>query len=133
MRDHSSAPLTLNVVLFEAGDFCIGVEAAQVRSAPTTTPLALSSGTMIEAALGLPAANSSIPRQWLRIVCDYTNPAQDHWLEVSGPLAFEVLPAACIHPLPFLIATRTTWKPMRALVQTGNGIVPILDLQKLLI
>lgn len=99
----------LEVVRFTAGGWSVGIEACQVRSSCPAQTSAVSGE--IEAQLGLPPA----PAQALQRLT-LKRPKNDQDILVGGPVELIHLPVAAIHPLPPLLAARTTLHGLRALV-----------------
>lgn len=109
----------LDVVLFAAGGWCVGVEARQVRGsrpAPTTAVTG-----EIEALLGLPP----VPAQTQQSIT-LKQSQQDRDILVGGPVELVSLPIAAIHPLPPLLAARTTLHGLRALVLPPDAATVLL-------
>lgn len=103
---------TLEVVLFTAGGWRVGFAAGHVRGArPADAGAEIGE---IESLLGLPpgaAANRAAP-QWLALKQE----GRDREILVDGPVELAALPVAAIHPLPPLLAARSTLHGLRALV-----------------
>lgn len=103
---------SIDVVMFSAGAWRIGVEAHWVRSSRGAPPEA--TGHEIAALLGLEpttAAAPTAPRQFLQLRL----PEGDVEILVDGPVELHTLPATAIHALPPLFATRTRLRALQAL------------------
>lgn len=122
---------TLDVVMFSAGGWCIGLEARLVGSARpveqnTGVCANVGDGIMLESLLGLPLEHVPSParRQWLEIK-DSHQPWQ---LQVSGPVELRPLAIGRIHPLPPLLAARNQLPGLRAIVlQEAQQIALLFD------
>lgn len=99
----------LEVVLFTVGGWNVAVEARQVRGSRPAQASAISGE--IEALLGLPP----VPAQTKQSIT-LKQPQQDQEILVGGPVELISLPVATIHPLPPLLAARTSLHGLRALV-----------------
>ena len=107
---------TLAIVLFSVDGWRVGVEARQVCGSRPAQTGALSGE--LAAALGLPALTSgAVDRQYLSL----RRWAQDKEIKeikeilVDAPVDLVSLPVAAIHPLPPLLAARTSLRGLRAL------------------
>lgn len=103
---------SIDVVLFSAGAWRIGVEAHWVRSSRSAPPHA--TGHEIAALLGMepsPTAAPTAPRQYLQLRL----PEGDMEILVDGPVELHTLPATAIHALPPLFAARTRLRALQAL------------------
>ncbi len=116
----------LDVVLFHIGAWRMGVEAQQIRAlrpsvgqqqCPRLTDL-----------LHLPNSLGAAPQQ-LQVRCA----ALDYWIEVDGPIDIICVPARNIYRLPALLAARTQWPGLRALLlHQQQGAIALLDLAGLM-
>ncbi len=111
---------TLDLVLFSAGGWRVGLEARWVgasRLAP-----AQATGCAIETLLGFastapPAsATPTAPRQYLQ----FKRPGGRQDVLVGSPVELVSWPASAIHPLPPLLAARTGLRGLRALALQAN-------------
>lgn len=103
---------SIDVVLFSAGAWRVGVEARWVRGCRGAPPQA--TGHEIAAWLGLEpstAAAPTAPRQYLQL----RHPNGDMEILVDGPVELHTLPATAIHALPPLFAARTRLRALQAL------------------
>lgn len=110
---------TLDLVLFSAGGWRVGLEARWVgasRLAP-----AQATGCKMETLLGVASTASTTPtapRQYLQL--KRLGGSQD--VLVGSPVELVSLPASAIHPLPPLLAARTRLRGLRAIaLQTNAG------------
>jgi hypothetical protein len=117
---------TLDLVLFSAGGWRVGLEARWVcasRHAPAQT-----TGCEIEAFLGFASAGHITPaasRQYLQL--KRVDGSKD--ILVGSPVELFSLPASAIHPLPPLLAARTGLRGLRAIAlptATGDKAVVLL-------
>ncbi len=108
---------TLDLVLFSAGGWRVGLEArwvgaSRVAPAPAT-------GCEMETLLGFssPASTTSAaPRQYLQL----KRLAGRQDVLVGSPVELVSLPASAVHPLPALLAARTGLRGLRAIALQGN-------------
>lgn len=102
---------SIDIVLFSAGAWRVGVEARWVRGSRTAPPPA--AGHEIAALLGMePTATApTAPRQYLLLRL----PEGDMEILVDGPVELHTLPASAIHAIPPLFAARTHLRALRAL------------------
>lgn len=102
---------SIDIVLFSAGAWRIGVEARWVRGS-RTAPLQ-AAGHEIAALLGMDATTAAptAARQYLQLRL----PEGDMEVLVDGPVELHTLPASAIHALPPLFAARTQLRALRAL------------------
>lgn len=100
---------TIDVVLFSAGGRRFGFEASRVRSADSCQPEP--ADLVVETLLGLSPPPLSTTRQVLCIKMA----EGDKRLVVGGPIDLVSMPVAVIHPLPILLAERTSLRGLRAL------------------
>lgn len=119
----------LDLVLFSCGPVRVGVEARQVRAARGLDH-GLEPGSQRDVAhlLGLNTSVQTVPKQIVLI----KGPAKDQALQVDGPIELVTLPSESIHPLPALLAARTSLRHLRGLAMTGEGAVLLVDIQALL-
>lgn len=117
---------TLDLVLFSAGGWRVGLEARWVcasRHAP-----AQATGCEIESLLGFASAGHMTPaasRQYLQL--KRVDGSKD--ILVGSPVELVSLPASAIHPLPPLLAARTGLCGLRAIAlptATGDKAVVLL-------
>lgn len=103
---------TLEVVLFAAAGWRVGFAASHIRGARPAGGEARTGE--IENLLGLPpcAAENRAAPQWL----DLKQTGAERQILVDGPVELSALPVAAIHPLPPLLAARSTLHGLRALV-----------------
>ena len=110
VADHEN----LDVVLFTAGGWRVGLEARQVRGsrpAPSATAAA-----DVASLLGLPPVGETSPAcQCLALKPLPQQRNGDREIQVEGPVDLVSLPASVIHPLPALLAARTRLPGLRAL------------------
>ncbi|MBF0339845.1 MAG: hypothetical protein HQL95_02630 [Magnetococcales bacterium] len=120
-QDHATC---LDVVLFTAGGWRIGVEAHQVSSCRR-----MSHGedpgnvTDLELLLGLPVT----PDNQIRLLLEFIPSVSLRPWRVTGPVELRAFPATTIHPLPTLLAVRSLIPGLRALAMEEDGITLLLD------
>lgn len=118
----------LEVVTFFAGGHRCAIEARQVRA---SRPLACENSESypaIEPLLGLPEqSNACSPRQVLTL----RQPEADVELSVATPVELRALGLDAIHPLPDLLAARTSLRGLRALALESDRLILIFDLRDL--
>ena len=111
---------TLDFVVFSAGDWRVGLEARLIRgSSPAPENAAVGE---IEAALGLPPTALKTPGQYLQI----KRPGVDKTIRVGDPVELVSLPVSAIHPLPALLAARTSLRGLRGLAMPAEGGIFLL-------
>lgn len=119
---------TLDLVLFSAGGWRVGLEARWVgasRLAP-----AQATGCAMETLLGFTSTASSAsttpmaPRQYLQL----KRPGGPQDVLVASPVELVNWPASAIHPLPPLLAARTGLRGLRAIALQANPGEPALVL-----
>lgn len=123
------APGTLAVVSFMAGGYRFAVEAAQVRTqlpvgqgdalAPHVSPVP------VEQLLGLAYVGSQNLAS--RRILLMKHPAGDYAVTVSDPVELHSLAFQAIHPLPSLIAARSTLMGLRGLALGADGVTALVD------
>lgn len=125
-----TGPDTLDVVLFTAAGWRVGVEARHVRGLGHLAGVA---GRPIESILGLPVpdvASEAVPEApyGLRLRGD------DRDYRVAGPVEFVGLPVTAIHPLPGLVAASTRLRGLRALAEWDvpgqAGLILLFDVAR---
>ncbi|MBF0214824.1 MAG: hypothetical protein HQM00_14895 [Magnetococcales bacterium] len=118
---------TLEVVLFSVGAWRVGMEAGRVRGcrwrsasdAPESADIRLMSTWM-----ALPAAECHERPMLLETL----DAGQSVTWQVQGPVTLHALPVETIHPLPPLLAARTTIPGLRALALTPEeGLILLID------
>jgi len=118
-------PDTLEVVTFMADGHRFAVEARLVR---TQTPAKNSAAsTAAEQLLGLPGAETQNDGTRRTLVMKY--PAGEFSVTVSAPVELLELKINAIHPLPPLIAARTTLTGLRGLATGTEGVMMLVDFQ----
>ncbi|OQX15203.1 MAG: hypothetical protein BWK76_13520 [Desulfobulbaceae bacterium A2] len=121
----TTAQDTLTAVLFTLDGRCVGVEARFVRSSHLTPQAA--AGGEVEARLG---RNNSDTPAGIRYCLSLKQPEGDRDILVNGPVELVEIPAAAIHPLPPLLAARSTLRGLRALALlpgiAPNTAIPLL-------
>ena len=119
--DHSEAsPQTLDFVVFSAGNWRVGFEARLIRgSSPAPENAAVGE---IEATLGLTPIALKTPSQYLQI----KRPEGDRTILVGCPVELVSLPVSAIHPLPALLAARTSLRGLRGFAMPAKGDIFLL-------
>lgn len=119
---------TLEVVTFFAGGQRCAVEARQVRASRPLPGDDRESYQAIDPLLGLPEGEQACsPSQILTIRL----PENDVELSVTTPVQLRELELNTIHPLPDLLAVRTSLRGLRALALDEDGLTLIFDLRGL--
>jgi hypothetical protein len=119
---------TLPLVLCQAGDTLIGIEAWRVAacraiSCATTGPLP----PTLAACCGLPDGPRPSQQQLqLRDVPPSVGVASEWQVTISGTLELREVPLTAIHPLPPLLAARSQLRGLRALAWIDQRLVPLL-------
>ncbi len=112
----------LDLVLFSAGAWMVGIEAAQVAGAwPATSAMASNCATAC-ALIGLPTAPQDAPQEGKRTgmhLLSLKHPEQD--VVVNLPVEFVSVPFRQIHPLPALLAARTRLRGLRAVILPADA------------
>jgi len=122
--DTPQAPLAaLDVVLCRAGVWPVGIEAGQIGGSRRCEP-ADAATPALAALLDLPGGDSG-DRQVLALK------ASGGEIRVAGPVELRALPAACIHPLPPLLAARCRLPGLRAVALEHGRLVLLIDLSDL--
>ena len=120
--DLDGADERLDLVLFSAGGWTVGIEAAQVSGAwPSTSAMARNCAT-VSALIGLPSAPQHAPQEGKRTgmhLLSLKHPEQD--VVVNLPVEFVSMPFQQIHPLPALLAARTRLRGLRAVVLPADA------------
>jgi len=115
----------LKVVSFMAGGCSVAVEAEQVRSQQSAN-----NSTAIPTAeqlLGLFAGE--MQNHGSRRVLLMKHPAGDYAVTVSEPVELLRLKVDAIHPLPDLIAARSTLIDIRGLAMSAQGVTLLVEFQ----
>lgn len=118
-----TAIAALDVVLFGVGAWRIGVEAGQVRASRAPAP-GERGPAALAAVLDLPAEANPANSQVLVVKAA----AGDREFRVAGPVDLHPLPAACIHPLPTLLAARCRLPGLRAIAIEDGRLMLLIDL-----
>lgn len=119
----TSRPGVLEVVSFVAGGYRVAVEAAQVHSQlPANHATGIASAEQL---LGLPEPESR--EHGSRRILLLKHPAGDFAVMVSDPVELLGLAIDAIHPLPALIAARTTVAGLRGLAVDAEGVLLLVD------
>jgi len=116
----------LDIVVFTAGGYRIGVEASQVRASHPMPPEG--GATPTEFLLGLHAAAATGGEQVLVV----KHAGADREVVVQGPVELHSVAATAIHPLPPLVAARTQLRGLRALALERQRLTLLVDLRSLL-
>lgn len=103
----------LDMVVFSAAGWRIGIEAGRVRDAHPAPAEQRTERNAIEVLLG-PVAVTNPPAE-RRQCLSLKRQAIDQKMMVDGPVELLSLPVASIHPLPPLLAARTQLPGLRAL------------------
>jgi hypothetical protein len=120
MNHAASDQETLDVVLFSAGGWRVGFEARQVRaSRPAPADAA---GDEVEMLLGFSPSETCAPRQHLLL----KHEEGDRQILVGSPVDLVSFSIHSIHPLPPLLAARTTLHSLRALAITEDKTLVLL-------
>lgn len=126
-----SALADLDLVLFGAGVFRIGVEACRVRA--SRPPARLDDAMVeIEDVLGLSPALAGTPSGERHVVMfkGAGTDEIDRAVRVDGPVELVSLAPERIHPLPPLLAARVTLRGLRGLALDDGGIALLVDVGK---
>ena len=103
---------SIDIVLFSAGVWRVGVEARWVRSSHGAP--AEATDNAVEALLGFERTTAAAPtvlRQYLQL----KHPDGDIDILVDGPVELLSMPVSAIHALPPLLAARTGLRALQAL------------------
>lgn len=113
----------LEMVFFMAGGHRFAVEAAQVR---TQLPAGQVGTTLtVEQLLGLSCEDTQNSAS--RRILLMKHSAGDYAVEVSNPVELRRLEINTIHPLPSLIAARTSLAGIRGLALGPEGLTVLVD------
>lgn len=116
----------INLVIFRAGGFLIGVEARYVRASQGA---AAEGAPLAETVLGLPnTPQAAGARQRLTLEL----PDQEGDILVTSPLELVNMPISNVHPLPPLLTARNYLLGLRALLlHPRHEIVLLFDVRAL--
>lgn len=129
MTATAAEPGTLEVVSFMAGGYRFAVEAAQVRTQlPAARTATLPTPVPVEQFLGL--SSEGTQNLSSRRILLMKHPAGDYAVTVSDPVELHRLDIATIHPLPVLIAARTTLTGLRGLALAPEGMMALVDFRE---
>jgi len=132
LPEHDTTAETLDLVVFVAGGWRVGIEARHVVAATPIAAEQAAGGALndLTTRLGLTPPGDCLIRQCLEI----NQPTGSQKILVDGPLELRSLACDGIRPLPPLFAARNTLKGLRALVlpSQGNGMILLLDIHALL-
>ena len=131
MLDSDLHTITFNLVTFYAANQLLSAEAFQVRSSRAAVPAVQQPFVTIESLLHLPPASPLDTRHLISIIQDKHNPNLDYWLEVGAPVSMLTLQAFSLRAPPPLLATRTHRSCLVGLTETEDGVLAVIDLQKL--
>ncbi len=119
---------SIDVVLFSAAGWRVGMEARWVRNSRSAP--ALTTGQLIEDLLGMTCASATVataPRQFLQLKL----PEGDIDILVGAPVELFSLPAGAIHAVPPMLAARTGLCALKALALAptlfGQGAILLID------
>lgn len=114
--------LTLDVVTFRVGTVRCAVEARRISASRPLSGTEQPAPTPLAAILKLADCDPTA-RQALHV----KHPEGERPYAVTPPVQLEALPIESIHPLPPLLAARTTIPGLRALILDAQGITLLVD------